>query len=125
MLMFGGMFRKLRIDEAKDRDATITAWVKGLDGCSLMRDVEEREVVRVGGLVSRIKVRPRDGVAAFEATLQDGTGEIRAVWLGRRSVPGLVLGTRVILEGRLGRDSKGRLQLVNPVYEFEAAPGAH
>jgi len=124
-LMLKSLLRRLRADESRDRDASITTWARGVEGCSLIRDVEERAVVRFAGLVSRIKVRPRDGVAAFEATVQDGTGEVRAVWLGRRSVPGLNLGARLILEGRLGRDAKGRLQLVNPVYEFEAAPGAH
>jgi hypothetical protein len=123
--MFRRFLRRLRADEARDRDASITTWARGVGGCALIRDAEDRAVVRIAGLVSRIKVRPRDGVAAFEATVQDGTGELRAVWLGRRSVPGLMLGSRLIVEGRLGRDAKGRLQLVNPVYEFEAIPGAH
>lgn len=123
--MWKSLLRRLRADEARDRDASITTWAKGVDRCALMRDAEERQVVRVAGIVNRIKVRPRDGVAAFEATLQDGTGEVRAVWLGRRNVPGLTLGARLIVEGRLGRDQKGRLQLMNPVYEFEAAPSAH
>lgn len=119
------LMRRLRADEARDRDASITSWARGVEGCELIRDVEERQAVRIAGTVSRIKVRPRDGLAAFEATIQDGTGEVQAVWLGRRSVPGLNLGARVIVDGRLGRDAKGRFQLVNPVYEFEAGPSGH
>jgi hypothetical protein len=45
---------------------------------------------------------------------------VTAVWLGRRILPGLQLGKRLILEGRLGGDPRS-LVLMNPRYEFAGA----
>ena len=51
--------------------------------------------------------------------LTDGTGELAARWLGRRTIPGLVLGSRLVVEGVLGLDSaQGIKRIVNPTYEF-------
>ena len=49
--------------------------------------------------------------------LTDGTGEITAVWTGRRAIPGLYLGTRLIVEGVLVQTPNGR-RMVNPAFEF-------
>lgn len=123
--MFGRLLRRLRTDESRERDATITDWVRELPGVTLIAEAKDRDVVKVGGIVSRLRVRPRDGVAAYEATINDGTGEVRAIWLGRRTMPGLMLGVRLVAEGRLGRDQKGRLQILNPSYGFEPTADVH
>jgi hypothetical protein len=39
------------------------------------------------------------------------------VWMGRRSIPGLGLGTRVVVEGMLA-EHRGERRLVNPSFEF-------
>jgi hypothetical protein len=49
--------------------------------------------------------------------ISDGTGEISVVWMGRRSIPGLRLGTRVVVEGVLA-EGRGRRKMVNPKFEF-------
>lgn len=116
-----GIFKRLRMDEMQEREEGLLAWAKSLEGVTLIRDSEDRQVVKVAGVVERVKVQPRDAPASFEATLTDGTGEVRAVWMGRRGIPGMKLGSRLMLSGRLGRDQRGRLQLVNPVYELEAS----
>jgi hypothetical protein len=37
--------------------------------------------------------------------------------MGRRSIPGLSLGTRVVVDGVVG-EQRGRLRMVNPTFEF-------
>jgi len=46
-----------------------------------------------------------------------GTGEVTATWMGRIHIPGLGLGTGVILEGVVAGDRNG-LRMVNPRFEF-------
>jgi hypothetical protein len=41
------------------------------------------------------------------------------VWMGRRSIPGLTLGTKLVVEG-LVADQRGERRLVNPRFEFSA-----
>jgi len=41
------------------------------------------------------------------------------VWMGRRSIHGLNLGTRLIVEGMLAEQRSGR-RVVNPTFEFAA-----
>lgn len=123
--MFSRFFGKLRVDESTDRDVAIEAWSSTVPGVTLLREAKPRELVKLAGIVDRLRVRPRDGVAAYEASMNDGTGRARIIWLGRRTVPGLELGVRLVVEGRLGEDAKGRFQIINPVYEFEASPSAH
>jgi hypothetical protein len=49
--------------------------------------------------------------------LSDGTGQVTARWLGRRKIPGLALGSRVVVEGVLGEE-QGARRIVNPTFEF-------
>jgi hypothetical protein len=76
-----------------------------------------REPVRLAGIVKRITVVPAEGKQAIEALISDGTGEVTATWMGRMSIPGVVLGSRLVLEGVAGETRDGR-RLVNPRFEF-------
>lgn len=120
--MFKRLFRRLSQDEGDRRAAQILEWARTVPGATLIADAEPRTVARVAGVVESLRVRPREGVQAVEAVVGDGSGTITAVWLGRRSVPGLMLGSRLVLEGRLGGD-RARLQVMNPTFEF--APTEH
>jgi cytochrome c-type biogenesis protein CcmE len=82
-----------------------------------------RTRVRLAGVVRRITVRPVHGFDALQVKLYDGTGDVAVQWLGRRTVPGLTLGSRLMVEGMLGMESGDR-KIVNPVYEFLPAPEA-
>lgn len=55
----------------------------------------------------------------FEAVLEDGSGSLVLVFLGRRAVPGLVPGARLQVEGMVG-ERRGELVMVNPRYRFTA-----
>jgi hypothetical protein len=55
--------------------------------------------------------------------LEDATGEIHLVFLGRRGIPGLAPGAVVTVEGTAGVDND-RLVLLNPLYQIESTgPG--
>ena len=73
--------------------------------------------VRVSGRVHALRVQPHSGVGGLECTLVDDTGAIALVFLGRKSIPGMNVGARIVAEGTVGEDH-GRLALLNPVYEF-------
>ena len=117
--MFRKVFKRLRQDEGEIRAQGIRAWADSVPGTVRLESVQPRTVARVAGQVESIKVRPREGVQAFEAVLSDGTGMVLAVWLGRRTVPGLTIGSRLVLEGTIG-GGRGQLQVMNPRYEFAA-----
>jgi hypothetical protein len=76
-----------------------------------------RKRVKLAGMVRRITVRPVEGFQALEVVLWDGTGDVSAWWLGRRSIQGLLLGSRLVVEGVVGREA-GKLRMVNPTFEF-------
>jgi RecG-like helicase len=91
--------------------------VESLPGVTLIETAEPRSVAKLAGVVETVRVRPRDGVQSFEAVLSDGTGSATAVWLGRRSIPGLTIGSKILVEGRVG-GTPGKLLVMNPTYEL-------
>jgi hypothetical protein len=76
-----------------------------------------RRPARVAGEVKRIRVAPRGGTPSLEVVVCDGTGDVVALFTGRRSIPGIDHGRSMILEG-VGRDERGRRVMLNPVYEL-------
>lgn len=82
-------------------------------------DVRWRQAVRVSGRIRSIRVQPRADVPTLECVLDDGSGGLSVVFLGRREVPGIRLGTRLTVEGMVGAHH-GRLAILNPDYEFMA-----
>jgi RecG-like helicase len=95
----------------------IQDWASTIEGTARIVDAPVRARAKLAGVVRRITVRPVEGSESLEALISDGTGEIEVVWMGRRSIPGLSLGTRVVVEGVLG-EQRGRLRMVNPTFEF-------
>ncbi len=83
--------------------------------------VRWRDFATVEGTVRSLRARPwAENVASVECTLVDGTGGVELVFLGRRAVGGVRLGTRMRAAGRVGAHH-GRLAMLNPVYELIAA----
>ena len=62
----------------------------------------------------------RYGIISYFCLLDDGAGEIGLLFLGRRGVAGMVVGTRCTVEGT-ARIEGGRLVGWNPFYRIEAA----
>jgi hypothetical protein len=97
----------------------IEAWAATVPGAVRIRDARTRDRAKLAGVVRRITVRPLEGHEALEALLYDGTGEVTVVWMGRRTIPGLGLGTRLVVDGMLA-ERRGERRLVNPTFEFGA-----
>lgn len=76
-----------------------------------------RQRVRVAGQVMRIRTRPISGNPSLAITFTDDTGSAIAVWTGRRSIGGITLGRRLVIEG-VGRQVGDRLEFTNPEYEL-------
>ncbi len=74
-----------------------------------------RVPVRLMGEITASRVVPRAGGPSLEVTINDGTGEVLAVFTGRRQVAGLDLGRAVTIEG-VTREEEGRRILINPEY---------
>jgi RecG-like helicase len=112
------LHRMAESDEQRLHDE-IQAWASGIPGTSPIAEAPTRVPVKIAGVVRRITVHPEHGLEALEALLTDGTGEMSVLWMGRRSIPGLTLGTRVVVEGVVGEQRQGR-RMVNPSFEFSA-----
>ena len=95
----------------------IEEWAASIPGTTRIADCPKRSRAKVAGVVRRITVRPVEGYESLEALLSDGTGELEVVWMGRRTIPGLSLGTRVVVDGVVG-EQRGKLRMVNPTFEF-------
>ncbi len=80
-------------------------------------DAPEREQVTVCGVLRTVTLRPRGGVPALEAELDDGSGVITVVWLGRRRITGVDPGRSVTVTGCIGRQGDVPI-MFNPRYEL-------
>jgi hypothetical protein len=69
-----------------------------------------------------VTLRPRGPSLTMEADLWDGTGNITLVWLGRRDIPGIEPGRRILVHGRLA-EIKGEPTIFNPQYELRPSGG--
>ncbi|GAA0481267.1 OB-fold nucleic acid binding domain-containing protein [Streptomyces stramineus] len=87
------------------------------EGCTKIRDCDDRQIVKVTGTLRTVTLRPRAGVPALEAELFDGSAALDVVWLGRRSIVGIEPGRKLIASGRISM-SRGRRVLFNPKYEL-------
>lgn len=112
-------FRRMAESDEQRYSEEIAAWAAKVPGAVPIREARPRSRVRLAGVVRRITVRPIEGSESLEALLDDGTGEVRVVWMGRRSIRGLNLGTRLIVDGLLAEHRSER-RIVNPTFEFAA-----
>jgi amino acid transporter len=91
------------------------------EGTVPIRDVQWRQRVRVAGRVKSVRVQPRAGTANLECVLADDTGRLTLVFQGRRRIPGIQPGARLVVEGMVG-DWAHRQAILNPDYELVADP---
>ena len=78
-----------------------------------------RTPVRFAGEVTSLRIVPRAGAPAIEATVKDGRGSAVAVFLGRGRIRGLTPGRRLILEGVVLAEGNEQVTY-NPAYELLA-----
>jgi hypothetical protein len=89
-------------------------------GATPLDEVELRRPVRVAGEVRSLRIVPRAGADALEVSINDGRGQVTAVFLGRRKIIGLSPGRKLVVEGVIAAHGRQRL-MFNPLYEFLGA----
>jgi hypothetical protein len=114
---FRAYLRRISETDEERLAQELQEWAQTVPGAVRIAEAKPRTRVKIAGVVRRITIRPVEGFEALEVVIYDGTGEVNAVWLGRRSIGGLVLGSRLILEGVIGREHD-ELRMVNPTFEF-------
>ena len=108
---------RLRESDESRLAAEVREWASRVPGSAPIADSSVRQRARLAGVVTRITVLPTEGNESLQAILFDGTGEVTVVFMGRRTIPGLSLGTKLTVEGVLG-EVRGKLRLVNPRFEL-------
>jgi hypothetical protein len=74
-----------------------------------------RDQVRISGRVRSVRVAPRHDVPIYECVVDDGTGRMLALFLGRRELAAVRVGTRLEVIGTVGIHHD-RLAILNPSY---------
>lgn len=116
---FRRFFRRMAESDEQRYADEIQAWAAAVPGSVRIQDAATRSKVKLAGVVRRITVRPLEGNESLEAVMYDGTGEVTLVWMGRRSIRGLNLGTKLVVEGLLA-EGRSHRRMVNPSFEFAA-----
>lgn len=75
------------------------------------------EEVTLAGEVANLTNRPEGNAPALEIELTDGSGRVFVVWLGRRRIPGIHEGRRMVIHGRLNCVAD-HPTVYNPRYEL-------
>lgn len=118
-----GLFsRTAKRDEERRVAETRAAFAElgaiALDGVTPIGDAQWRTRVKVAGRVRAMRIQPwADEVASLELTLADSTGGITVVFLGRRRLGGIELGTHLVAEGMTSAHH-GLLTILNPAYQL-------
>jgi amino acid transporter len=71
----------------------------------------------VEGVVRSVETRPVEQNAVLVCKVADSTGELTALFYGRKQIPGLLVGSRIRLSGPVGMKDR-RPVMVNPAYEL-------
>ena len=88
-----------------------------IPGCIPIAEATWRERVRVAGRVRSVRVAPQHDAPTVELILVDGTASISVLFLGRRGIAGVRVGTRMTVEGTVGIH-RTRLAILNPSYQI-------
>ena len=79
--------------------------------------IQPRHRAQVAGRVRSVRVQPWGGNPTLECTIVDETGALTLVFLGRRHIEGVRVGTRLSAEGMVAVHH-GRMAIINPLFEF-------
>lgn len=86
-------------------------------GVASISECKHGALVSVTGTVRVATVRPAAAAPALEIELYDGSGCVNVIWLGRRRIPGIATGRRMVVTGRLTCSPDTRV-IYNPRYQL-------
>lgn len=112
-------FSKLRASRQEMEKDDLRQLMAGID-ITPIDQAEVRSRVTIGGTVQALTFQPEDATG-LSVRIGDGTGYITLYFLGRREIPGLELGRRMVATGVVA-EKDGMKLIHNPSYEL--LPGA-
>lgn len=92
-------------------------------GAVPVQSCRDRQLVVLSGTITCVTRNPRGGSRWLEADLDDGSGQVRLVFMGRREIPGIAAGTVLRVRGRVSCAGTGRT-VYNPRYEILSVPNS-
>ncbi len=101
----------------QSHEAQILLRAADRDGGTPVGLLPDRQLACICGTVRTLTLRPRSSVPALVAQLYDGSGLLTIIWLGRRQIPGIEVGRRIRVRGRVAQQATGPV-LYNPAYEL-------
>jgi RecG-like helicase len=113
------MFHRLTVPDSELDRERLRQFCVNVPGVTSIGDARARQEITVAGEIKSLRIVPRAGSPSLEATINDGTGSLLVVWTGRRHIPGVSPGRRLVVSGRGSAHGAGsRLMLLNPNYEL-------
>lgn len=88
-------------------------------GATPIAQLSQHQVGTAQGTVAMLTLNPRSGSAWLEADLNDGTGTLKLIWMGRRVIPDILPGVKLRVHGRISLH-EGNPAVFNPGYEIVA-----
>jgi hypothetical protein len=89
------------------------------DGITPIGDVRWRDRVTIAGRVQTLRVKSSAGGTSLEAVIEDDTGAMSIVFIGRKHIGGFEVGTKLRAQG-MAAEHRGRLAILNPAYALIA-----
>jgi hypothetical protein len=116
---FKKLLQRIKTSDADLDRERLRQFCADVPGVTPIGDAEARQEVTVAGEITSLRIVPRAGTPSLEATVNDGSGSLVVVWTGRRNIPGVAPGKRLVVSGRgAPQGAGGRLTLFNPRYEL-------
>jgi hypothetical protein len=115
-----GYFRRLghRLTADLDQlDAEELEQISQASGASRAAECCRGAEATMLGRLRSVESRPTSASASLEAEFFDGTDSVTLVWIGRRRIPGIEPGRRILIRGRIG-ERDGAKVMYNPYYEL-------
>ncbi|OBA51446.1 DNA-binding protein [Nocardia sp. 852002-20019_SCH5090214] len=98
-------------------DAEELAETSEASGACRAAECRRGEEVTMLGRLRSVEACPKSASASVEAEFFDGTDAVTLVWIGRRRIPGVESGRRILVRGRIG-ERDGAKVMFNPYYEL-------
>ena len=118
-MAFRKLLQRLTTSDAELDRERLRQFCKDVPGVTPIGDAQPRQEITVAGEITSMRIVPRAGTPSLEATINDGSGSLVVVWTGRRNIPGVSPGQRLVLSGRgAPQGTAGRLMVLNPRYEL-------
>jgi hypothetical protein len=110
---------RLGATPAERDEERLRLFCEGRPGVTRIGELVPRQPMTAVGEVVNLRIVPRPTTVWLDATISDGSGKLIIRWSGRRNVPGVRLGRRLVCSGRAGATGPGgRLLVYNPRYEL-------